>query len=102
MQRIGGVGIANLGLDDHQRNAVHAEHDVRDDAGLHTARRIDAELVDGVKLITLRMRKVDQLHDRIGLAREFVEVHLRLQEQRLRRFIGFEQGAIRLSQQLVS
>ena len=73
MHRVGGVGVADLGLHHHQRNAVHEQHDVRDDAALHAARRVDAELVDGVEDVALGVREVDQLHHRVRLAGQFVD-----------------------------
>ena len=59
VHRVGGRRVADLGLHHHQRQAVHEEHDVRDDELLHAARRLHAELVDRVKLISLRLPEVD-------------------------------------------
>ncbi len=46
--------------------------------------------------------KVNQLHHRIGLARDLVAVDLSLQEQGLRRLVRFEQGTVGLAQDLVA
>ena len=77
-----GVGAgfrALFALHHAQRNAVHQQHYVRNDEGLHTARRVYAELVDGVKRVVLRVRKVNQLHHWVRLARSFVYIHLRFE-----------------------
>src|SRR3546814_17227359 len=74
---------ANRGVHHHQRNTVHEQHEVRDDAALHAARRVDAELVDGVETVALRVHEVDQRHHRVGLAGDLVAVDLRLEQQRL-------------------
>jgi hypothetical protein len=102
VHRVGSVRITDLCLDDDQRNAVHEEHDVRDDAALHAAGRVDAELIDGMEDVALRMGEVDELHHRIGLARELVHVHLRLEEERLHRFVAFQQRAARVTQELIA
>ena len=102
VHRVGRVRIADLRLHHHQRDAVHEQHDVRNDAALHAARRVDAELVDGVENVALRVGEVDQLHHRVGLAGEFVHVHLGLEEQLLDRLVGFEQRAVGLAQHLVA
>ena len=102
VQRVGGVGVADLRLDHHQRDAVHEQDDVRDDAALHAARRVDAELVDGVELVALGVREVDELHHRVGLAGDFVAVDLRLEKQRLRRLVGLQQRAVGLAEDLVA
>src|SRR3546814_12612012 len=73
---------------------------VRDDAALHAARRVDAELVDGVETVALRVHEVDQRHHRVGLAGDLVAVDLRLEQQRLDGFVGLQQGAVGLAQQL--
>lgn len=78
VQRIGGIGVAYLGLDNDQRDAVHEQDNVRDDAALHTARRVDAELVDGVESVLLGVSEIDELDDRVGFAGDVVTVYLRL------------------------
>ena len=102
MQRVGGIGIADLRLDHHQGNAVHKEDDVRDDAALHAPRRINAELVDGVEDIALRVGKVDQLYYRVSLPGEFIHIDLRFEEKRLHRLVGFQQCAAGLAYDLVA
>lgn len=91
-----------LALHHHQRDTIHEQHDVRDDEGLHAARRVDAELVDGVKLVVRRVVKVDQPHHRIGLARQLVALDLRLEQQCLHGLIGLQQGAVGVAQQLAA
>ena len=73
------VGV--LAFDHDQRQAVHEQHDVRDDEPLARTRRVDAELVDGVELVSLRMLEVDQLDVRILLAGQFVGIDLCPEEQ---------------------
>src|SRR3546814_6300400 len=67
VHRIGRGGIGNLGFHHHERNNVHEQYDVRDDAALPAARRVDAELVDGVETDALRVHEVDQSNYRVGL-----------------------------------
>ena len=43
-----------------------------------------------------------ELDDGIGLAGEFVTVHLRLEEELLHRFVGFEEGAAGVAEELVA
>ena len=97
VQRVRRVGVADLGFDHHDRDAVHEQDDVRDDAALHAARRVDAELVDGVKLVAFRVREVDEPHHRVGLAGHLVAVDLGLEEQSVRRLVRLEQRAVRLA-----
>jgi hypothetical protein len=61
-----------------------------------------AELVDGVKSVSLGMGEIDQLHHRIGLASELVHIHLRFEKKRLYRFVRFQKRAIRLSNNLIA
>ena len=102
IDRVRRVRIADLRLNHHQRDAVDEEDNVRNDATLHAARRVDAELIDGVESVALRMREVDQLHDRVGLAGDLVHVHLGLEQQLLDGLVGLEQGAARVAEQLVA
>lgn len=95
-------GIADLGLDRNERHAVHEQDDVRDDAGLHAARRVHTELVDGVEPVAPRVSEVDELNNRVRLARHLVDVDLGLEEQVLHRLVGFEQSVVRLPEDLVA
>jgi hypothetical protein len=56
---IGCVLIADFCLYHHQRDAVDEQHDIRDDTGLHAPRRINAELIDRVEDVPLRVGEVD-------------------------------------------
>ena len=94
--------VADLRLHHHQRDAVHEKHDVRDDAALHAARRVDAELVDRMKDISFRVDEVDQLRDRIRLARDLIHIHLRLEEELLHLLVGLQERATGVSQELVA
>src|SRR5262245_6709659 len=66
VNRVSGIGIADFGLDHYEWDAIHEQHDVRDDAGLYTAWCVDTKLVDGVKDVSLGMGEVDHLHHWIG------------------------------------
>ena len=98
---IGAGRSALLALHHRQRNAVHKQHNVRNDELLHAARRIDAELVDGVELIVFRVGEIDQLDHRVLLAGHFVDIHLGLEQQLLNGLVGLQQGAVGLAQNLV-
>ena len=54
---IGAGRAADLALHHRQGNAVHKQHNVRDDELLDAARRIDAELVDGMESVVFRDRR---------------------------------------------
>ena len=102
LHRVGtGLG-ALLAFHHRERDAIHEQHDVRNDERLHAARCIDAELVDGVKLVALGMLEIDQAHHRVALAGQFIRICLRFEQQRLNGFIGFKQRAVRLAQQLAA
>ena len=101
MQRVGGVGVANLGLHHHQGDAVDEQDNVRDDAALHTARCIDAELVDGVESVAAGIAEIDQLHHRVGLTGDLVAVDLGLEQQGLHHLVALQQGAARLAHDLI-
>ena len=68
--------IPVLCLNNNQRHAVHEQHNVWNDEQLHAARCVDAELVDGVEGVSLRMLEVDQLDVWVFLAGQFVLVGL--------------------------
>ena len=100
-----GVGTgfrALFALHHAQRYAVDQQHDVRNDELAYAAGRVDAELVDGVETVVLGVRKVNQLHHRVSLARGLVNIHLRLEQQRRNRLVGLQQRAIGLAQQLAA
>ena len=102
MDGVGRVRVSDLGLYHYQRDPVDEKHDVRDDRSFHASRCLDAELVDGVEDVALRVGEVDQLCHRVGLAGEFVHIHLRLEQQLLDVLIGFEQRSAGVAQQLVA
>ena len=102
MQWVRRVWITDLRLDNHERDPVHEEYDVRDDAALHAARRIDPELIDGVELVAHWVREVDELDDRIGLSGDVVAVHLGFEKKALGRFVGLQQRAVGLTEDLVA
>ena len=57
-----GVGAgwpANLALHYRQRNSIHEENNIRDNALLDCSRRVDAKLIDGSEAVTARVREVD-------------------------------------------
>ena len=83
--------ISVLGLDHHQRKAVDEQHDVGNDAILHPARRVDAELVDRQEVVPLWVSEVDQLDVRILLAGQFVLIDLGAVEQFLGVLVGFQE-----------
>lgn len=56
---VGAGSAAFFAFDDDQGDAVDEENDVGDDEGFDAAGGIDAELVDGVKLVVMRIREVD-------------------------------------------
>ena len=97
MHWVGRVWIPDLGLHDDERDAIYEQHDVGDDEALHAARRIDAELINGVKPIALRACEVDQLHHWVRLARHFVVIDLGLEKQALCGLVGLEKRAIGLA-----
>ena len=68
---------------------------------LHAARRIDAKLVDRVEGVAFRVGEIDQADGRVFLPRHLVAIHLRLEQQRLHRFVGVEQALARLAENLV-
>ena len=102
MHGVGGSGVPYLGLHHHQGQPVHEEHDVRDDALLHTPRRVDSKLVDGVESVALGILEVDQPHHRVGLAGDFVDINLRLEQQPVGDLIGLEQPGRPLPEELVA
>src|ERR1017187_8808101 len=95
------VGVANLRLH-HQGDSVDEEHDVRNNATLHAARRVDSKLIDCVENFAPRVREVDQLHDRVGLTGDLVHVHLGLEKQFLDCLVGFEQSPAGVADQLIA
>ena len=101
MHWVGARGAADLAFDYCQRDTIHEEDDVRDDALLNRTRRVDTELVDGRETVALRMSKVDQRDHGVRFAGELVPVHLCLEEERLNEFIGFQQRASWLAKDLV-
>ncbi len=98
---VGGVGVADFGFDHHERDAVDEENDVGNDAGFGSAGRVDAELVDGVEGVALRVGEVDELHDGIEFAGEFVAIDLGFEEEFVDGFVGFEQAAGGMAEELV-
>ena len=102
LHRVGAGFRTLLALHHHQRDAVHEQHNVRDDEGLHAARRVDTELVDSVELVVRRVVKIDQAHHRVSLAGQLVAVGLRLEQHRLHGLVGLQQGAVRVAQQLAA
>jgi hypothetical protein len=90
IHRVAAIGATLLAFDHHKRNAIHEQHNIGNDKAFHTARRINAELVDGVKTVALRIGKVDQLHHRVLLARHLIHINLSLEQQGLDRLIRFE------------
>ena len=66
----------------------------------HTAGRVDAKLVNGMKDIAIASIEVDQHNYRVRFASDFVNIHLCLEEERLHRLIGLQQGSVRLAQYL--
>ena len=102
MHRIRRVRIADLRLHDDERNAIHEQHDVGDDALLHTAGSVDPELVDDMELVPLRMLEVDQLNDRILFPGDLIHIDLCLEQQRLDGFVRFQEAQIGLAHELVA
>lgn len=102
MDGVGRVRVADLGLDHHQRNAIDEQDDVRNDAALHAAWRIDPELIDCVKDVALGMDKIDQLDYRVGFTRDLIHVHLSLEQQPLDGLVRLKQRAARVTDDLVA
>ena len=98
VHRVGAGRRTFLALHHRQRQAVHEQHDVGDDETAHATRCVDAELVDRVKAVALRVLKVDQLHHGVFLAGGLVHIHLRLHQQLVHRQVGLEQRAARVAQ----
>ena len=72
-----GTGCAAFFTFHHnQRNAIHKKHNIGNDKLFNATGRINAELVDGMELIVLRMRKIYQFHHRVLFTGEFVKINL--------------------------
>lgn len=98
---VGAGGAAFFAFDDDQGDAVDEEDDVGNDEGFDAARSVDAELIDGVELVVFGMVEVDEFNDRVLFAGEFVDIDLGFDEKFLDGFVGFEQGAVGLAEDLV-
>ena len=79
--RVRREAVGFLAFDHGQRQAVHEQHDVRDDEFLGRSRCIDAKLVDSVKLVAFGVLEIDQLDVRILLAGLFVGIDLGAEQQ---------------------
>ena len=101
LHRVGASLRTLFALHHAQRHAIHKQHDVGNDETLHAARRVDAELVDGVKLVVFGRCEVNQTNHRVALAGQLIHIHLRFEQQRLNRLVGLQQRAVGLAQQLV-
>ena len=99
--RVGAGRPTLLAFHHRQRDAVHEQHDVRNDELLHAARRVDAELVDRQEVIVLRPVEINQPHHRVLLPGQFIHVHLGLEQQLLHCLISLQQRFLGLTQNLI-
>lgn len=95
-------GVSHLRFDCDQWDAVHKKNNVENDTALHAAWGVDTELIDRVKNVSLRMRRVNELHHRIGLTRDLVDVRLSLEEELLHRLVCFQKSSAGMPQKLIS
>jgi len=93
VERVGREFVGLFALHRHQRDAVDEEDDVGDDEVLDPAGRVDAELVDGVEEVALRVLEVDQPDRGVVLAGALVAVDDGLDQQLLHRLVGLDQRA---------
>lgn len=96
-QRIRITLIQIFGFVDRQWHSVNEQNNVWNDAGLHTARCVDAELVDSQKMVIEWIFEIDEANIGGLFPSQFVFIGLRAIEQLLNGFVDLNQisgGAI--------